>query len=78
MPKTAKLAIDGGTPVFKTKPARPPWPPANPDVIGRIAEMYLSHKWSFYGKYENEFAERYAKYTGAKYASMMANGTVTL
>ena len=78
MSKIAKLAIDGGTPVFKTKPARPQWPPANPDVIGRIAEMYLSHKWSFYGKYENEFAEKYAKYTGAKYASMMANGTVTL
>ena len=78
MSKLAKLAIDGGTPVFKAKPVRPPWPPANPDVIGRIAEMYLSHKWSFYGKYENEFAERYAKYTGAKYASMMANGTVTL
>ena len=74
----SKLAIEGGTPVFKAKPARPPWPPVNPDVIGRIAETYLSHKWSFYGKYENEFAERYAKYTGAKYASMMANGTVTL
>ena len=74
----SKLAIEGGTPVFKAKPVRPPWPPANPDVIGRIAEMFLSHKWSFYGIYENEFAERYAKYTGAKYASMMANGTVTL
>ena len=74
----SKLAIEGGTPVFKAKPVRPPWPPANPDVIGRIAEMFLSHKWSFYGIYENEFAERYAKFTGAKYASMMANGTVTL
>ena len=74
----SKLAIEGGIPVFKAKPVRPPWPPANPDVIGRIAEMFLSHKWSFYGIYENEFAERYAKFTGAKYASMMANGTVTL
>ncbi|MBQ6351667.1 MAG: DegT/DnrJ/EryC1/StrS family aminotransferase, partial [Lentisphaeria bacterium] len=61
----SKLAINGGTPVFKTKAVRPAWPPATPAVIGRIAEMYLSHKWSFYGIYENEFAEKYAKYTGA-------------
>ena len=73
-----KLAIDGGTPVFRTAPARPPWPPTNPEVIGRIAEMYLSRKWSFYGVYENEFAERFAKFNGARYASMMANGSVTL
>ena len=72
------LAIDGGVPVFTRPAERPQWPPTDPAVFDRMKEVYLSHKWSFYGQCENEFAERYAAYTGAKYASMMANGTVTL
>ena len=74
----SKLAIDGGTPVFTEKPVRPPWPPANPAVGDKLREVYMSHKWSFYGENEVLFNERYAEYTGAKYSVMMANGTVTL
>ena len=74
----AKLAIDGGTPVFSEKPVRPAWPPVNPATGDKLREVYMSHKWSFYGENEVLFNERYAEFTGAKYAVMMANGTVTL
>ena len=46
----SKPAIDGGTPVFTEKPVRPPWPPANPAVGDKLREVYMSHKWSFYGE----------------------------
>ncbi len=74
----SKLAIDGGTPVFSEKPVRPAWPPVDPAVGDKLREVYMSHKWSFYGENELLFNERYAEFTGAKYAVMMANGTVTL
>ena len=73
-----KLAINGGTPIFDATIKRPAWPPTTADVAGKLVEIYYSHAWSFYGALENQFTEEYAKFTGANYCVMMANGTVTL
>ena len=73
-----QLAIEGGPKVF-TEPAHvPAWPPVYPETAEKIKNLYLNHRWSFYGAEEVEFNNAFAAYTGAKYCAMMANGTVTL
>lgn len=74
----SKLAINGGKKTFETPARTPDWPPVYPDTADEIRELYLSHRWSFYGAKEVEFNEKFAEYTGAKCCAMMANGTVTL
>jgi len=74
----SKLAINGGPKVFETPASIPKWPPVYPETAEKLKEIYLGHKWSFYGPQEILFNEKYAEYTGAKYCAMMANGTVTL
>ena len=74
----SKLAINGGPKVFETPAIVPKWPPVYPETAEKLKEIYLGHKWSFYGPQEILFNEKYAEYTGAKYCAMMANGTVTL
>ena len=74
----SKLAIDGGSKVFAEPVKFDVWPPVYPEVAGKLVEVYMSHKWSFYGANELKFAEDFAKYHGAKYGTFMVNGTVTL
>jgi len=74
----SKLAIDGGSKVFAEPVKFDIWPPVYPEVAGKLVEVYMSHKWSFYGANELKFAEDFAKYHGAKYGTFMVNGTVTL
>ena len=74
----SQLAINGGSKVFSTAPRIPAWPPADPQTGDLLREIYMSHKWSFYGEKEVEFNQRFTRYTGAKSCSLMANGTVTL
>ena len=73
-----QLAITGGSKIFTTPAHVPPWPPVYPETAEKLKDIYLSHRWSFYGKEEVEFNKAFADYTGAKYCAMMANGTVTL
>lgn len=76
----SKLAIEGGEKVFpepaQSLPVR--WPPAYPETARQLADLYLNHKWSFYGPQELLFNEKFAEFTGARQSVMMANGTVTL
>lgn len=73
-----KLAIDGGSKVFEQGAPVPAWPPVYPETAEKLKELYLGHRWSFYGPLEVEFNERFAEFTGARKSVMMANGTVTL
>ena len=73
-----KLAIDGGSKVFPEGFGFDPWPPVNEVTAERLKEVYLRHKWSFYGEEEKKFAADFAKYHDAEYGTFMANGTVTL
>ena len=76
----SKLALDGGEKVFLESPQSLPtrWPPAYPETAQQLADLYLNHKWSFYGPQEILFNEKFAEFTGARQSVMMANGTVTL
>ncbi len=74
----SKLAIDGGSKVFSEPVNFEIWPPVNAAVAGKLVEVYMSHKWSFYGAEELKFAADFAAYHNAKYGTFMDNGTVTL
>ena len=74
----SKLAINGGSKVFAEPVKFDVWPPVYPEVAGKLVEVYMGHKWSFYGANEVSFAENFAKYHGAKFGTFMNNGTVTL
>ena len=74
----SKLAIDGGSKVFPEGFGFDPWPPVNEATAERLKEVYLRHKWSFYGAEEKKFAADFAKYHDAEYGTFMVNGTVTL
>ena len=74
----SKLAVNGGSKIFETPAKVPAWPPADPQTGDLLREIYMSHKWSFYGAQEVAFNNAFAQYTGAKSCAMMANGTVTL
>ncbi len=49
-----------------------------PETAALLNEIYFSKNWSFYGKYENELAAKFAAYQTAGYGVFMVNGTVTL
>ena len=73
-----KLAILGGRPICQ-RPLEPPaWPPLSRATAARLKEVYLSGQWSFHSPAEQEFAQAFADYHGAKHGVFMANGTVTL
>ena len=77
----AKLAIDGGTPVFGGKKAAdfvPAWPIPFPETEPKLIEVFRSRKWGGCGPYEQKLMTEFAAWTGAKYSTWMANGTVTL
>ena len=72
-----RLALVGGTPVGDGMEA-PAWPPISEEAAARLAEVYLSRKWSFNGEEEQAFAREFAAYHDAAHGVLMANGTVTL
>ena len=73
-----KLAIDGGGKTFQEPPVLNPVLRTYPETAALLNEIYFSKNWSFYGRYENEFAEKFAACQTAKHGVFMANGTVTL
>ena len=74
----AKLAINGGKPVRAKSATWPHWPTHDEADIDRVAKVTRSNRWSFDGPVEWEFAEKFAKYHGAKYGLCCANGTVAI
>jgi len=74
----SKLAINGGEKVFDKEADIIGWPPKYDDTEKLLCEIYRSAKWSFNGKYERLFDEKFAAYQKAKYGVFMVNGTVTL
>lgn len=74
----ANLAILGGTPVTVEKIGPMAWPPRSEKTAEALKQVYLSGQWSFNSEEEQAFENEFAKYTGAKHAIFMVNGTVTL
>ncbi len=74
----SNLAIDGGTRVFPENFGFEIWPPVSPATGDRLRELYLSHQWSFYGRYEQAFAKEFAAYHDSPCGIFMVNGTTTL
>jgi len=74
-----KLAILGGSPIRNTKTNPwPKWPVWDEKEEKSLLEVLNSGVWSYNGPKETEFNERFAEFTGTKYAIAAANGTVTL
>lgn len=76
-----KLAIDGGTPVFKEKTANeyaPNWPIPHPETEQKLIDVFRSRKWGGRGVYEQKLETEFAAYQGVKHSIWMANGTTTL
>ena len=76
-----QLAISGGTPVRDTE--KDPWPisPLNAvkewesEIEPRLREVYLSATEGLGGQKIEELNEKYAEYSGTKYAMFMPHGT---
>jgi dTDP-4-amino-4,6-dideoxygalactose transaminase len=74
-----KLAITGGKPV-RTKPFAP-WPVYDHKEERAIQQVLKSRNWGGYpfpNEHANNFAQRFAKFHGAKYGLAVANGTVAI
>lgn len=74
----SKLAIDGGSKLFAENVDLGMWPPVYPEVAQKLAQLYMTHKWSFYGPEEMKFAAAFSQYHGARFGTFMINGTATL
>jgi len=72
----ATLAFKGGTPV-RNKPFHT-WPIVGDEERKLLLEVFDSGNWSFGGPKENEFATKFAEFTGAKHAFCVSNGSVSL
>ena len=76
---TDRLALLGGTPVANAETFTSlRWPQPNEATARRLAEIYLSGKWSFNGSVEQAFSREFAAFQDAKHGIFMVNGTVTL
>jgi len=74
-----KLAILGGSPARDTKTNPwPKWPVWDEKEEKALLDVLNSGVWSYNGPKETEFNQKFAEYTGTKYALAAANGTVTL
>jgi L-glutamine:2-deoxy-scyllo-inosose/3-amino-2,3-dideoxy-scyllo-inosose aminotransferase len=71
------LAALGGTSVYPEGHAWPTWPRVSPRHEELVLDV-LRGGWWFWGSANDEFAEKFAAFVGARYAVPAANGTVTL
>ncbi|OIO00521.1 aminotransferase DegT [Candidatus Desantisbacteria bacterium CG_4_10_14_0_8_um_filter_48_22] len=76
----AKLAVLGGKPVAEGGLKTPPWPMVDKSDIKTVEEALKGRRWCriYPGSWAERFEHEYAKWTGAKYALAVSNGTVTL
>ena len=72
-----QLAALGGAPVFPEGHTWPTWPRVTPRHEEIVLDVLRGGSW-FWGSANNEFAEKFAAFVGARYAVPAANGTVTL
>ena len=73
------LAINGGEKIFGNEFKLADYPSVYLETAVLLSDIYLkSRKWSYFGPYEQQFAESFAKYHDSSYGGFMANGTVTL
>jgi dTDP-4-amino-4,6-dideoxygalactose transaminase len=74
-----KLAITGGKPV-RRKPFSP-WPIFTPREKQAMLKVLKTRNWGGYpfpNKFAHAFAQKFAKYHGARYGLAVANGTVAI
>ena len=74
-----KLAITGGKPVRK-KPFTA-WPAYNQQEVRGLQKVLASRNWGGYpfpNKFADAFAQKFARFHGAKYGLAVANGTVAI
>ena len=76
----AKLAVLGGKPVAKGGLKIPAWPFVDKSDLNIVSEALKGRRWCriYPGSWAERFEKEYAKWTGAKYALAVSNGTVTL
>ncbi|MEK7794671.1 MAG: DegT/DnrJ/EryC1/StrS family aminotransferase [Candidatus Hydrogenedentota bacterium] len=74
----SKLALLGGKPVRAKTAKWPSWPMSDEADAKLLAEITRSNHWSYDGKYEWEFAEKFTKYKKGKFGMCTANGTVAI
>ena len=75
----SNLALLGGNPVSsKDLSSLVSWPPVKDSTGEKLLALYHSKNWGFGNNVEEEFAQAFANYQGAKHGILMANGTVTL
>ena len=73
----ARLAIDGGTPVFTD--SIPPWPHYEPDEIEAAVEVLRSGRVNYWtGPHCDEFETEFARMVDMPYGVSVANGTLAL
>jgi len=72
----SKLAIFGGTPIGKGE--FPAWPIYGQEEADQLLEALNSGVWGINGQKQEEFAQKFAEFCGAKYGVMVTNGTHTL
>src|SRR6516165_1788912 len=74
-----KLAITGGTPV-RRKPLAP-WPVYSSEEARAVQKVLASGNWGGYpfpNKLADAFAQKFARFHGAKYGLAVANGTIAI
>ena len=74
-----KLAITGGKPI-RRKPFAP-WPVYSGDEARALQAVLTSRNWGgfpFPNRVANSFAQKFARFHGAKYGLAVANGTVAI
>ena len=74
-----KLAITGGKPSRK-KPFSP-WPAYTQQEARGLQKVLASRNWGGYpfpNKIADDFAQKFARYHGAKYGLAVANGTIAI
>lgn len=81
--RDVQLAIEGGSPLAE-EGDWPRWPVYGPETLRQLFGVLESRRWSISGAWtgritrEQEFAERWAAWNGARYAVPTANGTSSL
>src|SRR5262245_61720989 len=80
--RTARLAIDGGTPVRRRAPW-PKWPKPAHEAEQALAKVLDSGRWAISSPrsgelFERRFAKLFAEYAGARYCIPVDHGSSAL
>lgn len=70
------LAVNGGRAIRAKSKQWATWPVSDAGDADLVSKITQSNNWSYDGKYEWEFAQKFAAYQKAKFGLCCANGTV--